>query len=56
MQYYSGGNLSMKIQNKYEYNLSEKIQLFSDILKGLMAIHPNIIHGDLKPENIVFNS
>ncbi|EFC35779.1 predicted protein [Naegleria gruberi] len=39
----------------YEPNLEESLKIYSQIEKGLLKLHSmNIIHGNLKPENILF--
>ena len=40
------------------YNLFEKINIFSKVLKGLEYLHKTmkIIHRDIKPSNLLVNS
>lgn len=55
-EYCSGGNLCNLTEREVCLSSSAIINIFSDILRGIIQIHQhNFIHGNLKPENIVFN-
>ncbi|HCR48771.1 MAG TPA: hypothetical protein DIW24_04015, partial [Bacteroidetes bacterium] len=56
MRYYEGDTLSeyMKRQPNKRINEAEMIPLMQKILSGVVAIHEkNIIHRDIKPQNII---
>lgn len=56
-EYCSLGNLSQFIHKNADLSHSFIINTFSDILRGLINLHDqNIIYGNLKPENVVFNA
>src|SRR5919202_5815451 len=52
------GDCSLKILlNKYDFHLEEFLRIAINITAELMQIHDfNIIHKDINPSNIVFNS
>ncbi|KAG8946262.1 hypothetical protein FRC00_009706, partial [Tulasnella sp. 408] len=50
------GDLLEYIENNTNLTRTEKIKLLSDAARGLLHLHnldPQIIHGDIKPENVV---
>jgi serine/threonine protein kinase len=57
MEFIGGGDLYDFISNKKLKSIQEGFYLLRGILKGLAAIHErNIIHADIKPENILVTS
>ena len=53
MEYFSGGDLKSRIDRGMEP--TEALELLSQMAKGLEAIHAaEVIHRDLKPQNIMF--
>eukprot|EP00873_Tetraselmis_striata_P019687 jgi/Tetstr1/439951/TSEL_003017.t1 len=56
-EYLSGGSLHDRIHNDSR-NLSylEVIAISREIAEGLAYIHPNVIHRDLKPQNILLDA
>lgn len=57
MNYEENGNLEDFISNHPALCDSEIIKIFIDILQGLIYLKENkIIHGDLKPQNILISS
>lgn len=61
MPYLRGGNLIERVINREKtqeerFPLTEKIRIARDIAYGLAYLHAyDIIHGDIKPSNILFN-
>ena len=54
MEYCSGGNLQKYLQENNTLSVNEKIDIFLQILEGMVHLHENnIIHRDIKPTNIV---
>jgi len=55
--YAEGGDLEKKIEKNGNFNEKETIKVLRDILTTLKyAHHHNIIHNDIKPENIVMKN
>jgi serine/threonine protein kinase len=55
MELANGGNLEEYIQN-HRMTDEEKIEIFSDIARGLSHLHKyGIIHRDLKPSNLLLH-
>lgn len=55
LEYMEGGSLREYIIEKKVLSLNEFIYIFTQISKGILDIHKkNIIHLDIKPENILF--
>lgn len=53
MEYFSGGDLKSRIDRGIEPG--EAVELLVEMAKGLRAIHAaDVIHRDLKPQNIMF--
>lgn len=51
----SGGSLLKLIQNQHKFTIFEIKSIANGIAKGLLAMHQKqIIHCDIKPENILF--
>ncbi len=56
MEYCEGGTLRHLMNNSAELSLELRLDLIIDILAGLEAAHQhNIIHCDIKPENILLS-
>lgn len=61
MPYLQGGNLIERVINREKlkgekFPFTEKIRIARDIAYGLAYLHAyDIIHGDIKPSNILFN-
>ncbi len=56
MQYLSGGDLSLKMERNHRLNHVEVLKWLIDIAEALDFIHgKNIIHRDIKPNNILFD-
>ena len=57
MELAEGGNLSERIHDphKRRMELLEVLQTCRDIACGLSHLHPLVIHGDLKPQNILLD-
>ncbi|MGE4158917.1 MAG: SUMF1/EgtB/PvdO family nonheme iron enzyme, partial [Planctomycetota bacterium] len=57
MQFVSGGTLDAILQDKGRLNEEEAMRLIRDAARGLEAAHRmDIIHRDVKPENIMIDS
>lgn len=57
MQYCGGGELYDAIVKRGRYNESDAIQIMQQLLSALQALHRhNILHLDIKPENILLES
>ena len=57
MDYEENGNLEDFISDHPALSESQIIKIFIDILQGLIYLKDNkIIHGDLKPQNILISS
>lgn len=55
MEYFAGGDLKVRIDRGIEPD--EAISLLTQMAKGLQAIHSaEVIHRDLKPQNIMFRA
>lgn len=55
MQYYSGGNLSLKVK-KSPLNLADSLKLGIEIASAIETAHRfGILHRDIKPGNILLN-
>ena len=57
MELMKGGNLHQRIYDRKRRRLTyiEILQLAHDIAQGLAYLHPSVIHGDLKPQNILLD-
>jgi hypothetical protein len=56
LEFVEGGNLRQLITDK-RINIQRSLQIAKDICSGLMYAHSQgIIHGDVKPENILLDS
>lgn len=54
-EYCEGGTLQEYEEKKKKLSENEAISLFKQIVEGLFIIHSNnIVHGDLKPSNLLF--
>jgi serine/threonine protein kinase len=53
--YRSGGSLHERIHGKGQPAVSvmETLQIAKDIATGLMFMHPEVVHRDIKPDNIL---
>jgi len=57
MNFEENGNIEDYIANNPNMNDSQIITIFTQILQGLIYLKENkIIHGDLKPQNILLSS
>ncbi|WP_434414486.1 serine/threonine protein kinase [symbiont of Argiope bruennichi] len=57
MEYVNGTNLKKVISDKNGLLFSEGIDIFKQILSGMIEVHKkNIIHRDLKPQNILITN
>lgn len=55
MEYLAGGTLMKIISDKRSYSEYSLAKIMREIMSGLKYIHDkNIIHRDIKPQNIVF--
>lgn len=53
-QYIPGGNLALALSQKGTFNAQEIRQILTSLLPGIQQIHAcGVIHGDIKPENII---
>jgi serine/threonine protein kinase len=56
LEYCEGGNLLTMILDGRLQKISEVQRVFKQILQGVKYLHDhNIAHGDIKPENVVFD-
>ena len=57
MDYYSGGDLRYHLMNKHKFNEESIKFIISNIILILEYLNDNnIIHSDLKPENLIFDN
>ena len=57
MDYIDGGDLRYHIGRKRKFNERETKFFLANMIVGLEYLHKNkIIHRDMKPENMVFDS
>jgi serine/threonine protein kinase len=57
LEYCEGGNLLTMILNGRLQKISEVQRVFKQVLQGVKYLHDHhIAHGDIKPENVVFDS
>jgi serine/threonine protein kinase len=57
MEFIGGGDLHTRISQRKNLSVHEALELVRGILKGLAHVHSKgIIHGDVKPENILITS
>ena len=57
MEFVCGGDLSDRIRKRTPFTFDQIIQILTQTLSGVSAIHAaGIIHRDLKPENILLTS
>eukprot|EP00467_Chlorarachnion_reptans_P000316 CAMPEP_0114506822 /NCGR_PEP_ID=MMETSP0109-20121206/11651_1 /TAXON_ID=29199 /ORGANISM="Chlorarachnion reptans, Strain CCCM449" /LENGTH=597 /DNA_ID=CAMNT_0001685473 /DNA_START=113 /DNA_END=1906 /DNA_ORIENTATION=+ len=55
MELCEGGELFLKLHDKRELSEKDTAKILAEVLKGLKHLHDqNIVHCDLKPENLVF--
>ena len=57
MELAEGGNLSERIHHPHKRRLEllEALQTCREIAEGLAHLHPLVIHGDLKPQNVLLD-
>lgn len=56
LEYVPGCDLMTHFKNKTEFQTTQVIRIFHDILKGLAECHEvGVIHRDLKPQNIILS-
>ncbi len=56
MKYFPGGSLADRLQNNGGLNEKEILRILRDFYAGLQYAHNNhVVHGDLKPANILFD-
>ena len=57
MELAEGGNLSERIHHPHKRRLEllEALQTCREIAEGLAHLHPLVIHGDLKPHNVLLD-
>lgn len=54
---YEGGPLSRAFSNKYKFSFRQKLDIASDLLEGLSAIHAKgLVHRDLTARNVLLDS
>ena len=57
MELAEGGNLNERIHHPHKRRLEllEALQTCREIAEGLAHLHPLVIHGDLKPQNVLLD-
>jgi serine/threonine protein kinase len=57
MEYFDNGSIIHKMSNKGFITIHNAVRYLIDVLKGLEYLHgKNILHGDIKPKNILIGS